>query len=132
MKKLLLGAAALLAISAISPASAADMPMKAAPPPPIIPVYNWTGFYIGANGGWGSSHNCWDFVTVGAVVRDGCRDASGGIIGGQIGYRWQAGQWVFGLEGQGDWADLSASRISLIAPAFSTRTRVNGIGLFTG
>jgi outer membrane immunogenic protein len=118
-----------------SSASAADMAVKArpAPPPMVAPVYDWTGFYIGANGGWGSSHNCWDFVTVdGAVVRDGCRDSSGGIIGGQVGYRWQVSQFVFGLEAQGDWADLSGSRVSLIDPTFSTRTRVNGIGLFTG
>ena len=61
MKKLLLGVAALLAISATSPVSAADMPMKAAPPPPIIPVYNWTGFYVGANGGWGTQPQLLEF-----------------------------------------------------------------------
>jgi outer membrane immunogenic protein len=66
------------------------------------------------------------------VVADACRDASGGIVGGQIGYRWQVNQFVFGLEAQGDWADLSASRVSLLNPAFSTRTRVDAIGLFTG
>jgi outer membrane immunogenic protein len=134
MKKFSVAVLGVAVLGFASSASAADMaarPYKA-PPPVVAPIYNWTGFYIGANGGWGSSHNCWDFVTVGAVVRDGCRDATGGLIGGQIGYRWQAGQWVLGLEGQGDWADLTATRISLIAPAFSTRTRVNGIGLFTG
>ena len=134
MKKLSVIATAIAVIGFASSASAADMAVKArpAPPPIMAPIYNWTGFYIGANGGWGNSHNCWDFVTVGVVSVDGCRDASGGIVGGQIGYRWQAGQWVFGLEGQGDWADLSSSRVSLINPAFSTRTRVDGIGLFTG
>jgi outer membrane immunogenic protein len=134
-KKLSVAVVGMAVLGFASSASAADMaarPYKA-PPPMIAPVYDWTGFYIGANGGWGSSHNCWDFVGVtGTVFTDGCRDASGGMIGGQIGYRWQAGQWVFGLEGQGDWADLSGSRVSLIAPAFSTRTRVDAIGLFTG
>jgi outer membrane immunogenic protein len=135
MKKLSAAAIGMAVLGFASSASAADMAVKArpAPPPIMAPVYNWTGFYIGANGGWGSSHNCVDFVTAGGVVGvDACRDATGGLIGGQIGYRWQAGQWVFGLEAQGDWADLSASRISLIDPAFSTRTRVNAIGLFTG
>ncbi len=28
----------------------------------IAAVYDWSGFYIGANGGWGSSHKCWDFL----------------------------------------------------------------------
>jgi outer membrane immunogenic protein len=135
MKKLSAVAIGMAVLGFASSASAADMAVKArpAPPPVVAPIYDWTGFYIGANGGWGNSHNCWDFVTVGgAVVRDGCRDASGGIIGGQIGYRWQTGQFVFGLEGQGDWADLSASRVSLINPAFSTRSRVDAFGLFTG
>jgi outer membrane immunogenic protein len=96
-------------------------------------IYDWSGFYIGANGGWGQSRNCWDFVTAaGAIVTDACADRSGGLIGGQLGYRWQAGTWVFGLEGQGDWADLSSTRISLINPALSTRVRTDGIGLITG
>jgi outer membrane immunogenic protein len=134
MKKFLLGAVGAIALGTAGPASAADMAVKAAPPPPIInPIYNWTGFYIGGNGGWGQSHNCWDFVGVaGTIIGDGCRDRSGGVIGGQIGYRWQANQWVFGLEAQGDWADLSNTRLSLINPAFSTRTKTDGIGLFTG
>ena len=134
MKKLSAAAIGMAVLGFASSASAADMAVKARPaPPPVVPIYDWTGFYIGANGGWGSSHNCWDFVTAGgAVVADACRDATGGIVGGQVGYRWQTGQFVFGLEGQGDWADLSASRVSLINPAFSTRSRVDGIGLFTG
>ena len=80
-------------------------------------MYDWSGFYIGANGGWGSSRKCWDIINTGAgafVVAEGCHDATGGIAGGQIGYRWQAGTWVFGLEGQGNWADFKGSNISLI------------------
>ena len=41
-------------------------------------------------------------------------------------------QWVFGLEAQGDWADLSNQRVSLLDPTLSTRTKTSGIGLFTG
>src|SRR6478609_3273115 len=113
MKRFLLGTVALLALAA--PASAADLYTKA-PPPPIAAVYDWSGFYVGANGGWGSSHKCWDFVTpAGAfVTAEGCHDATGGVAGGQIGYRWQTGTWVFGLEGQGNWADLKGSNTSLL------------------
>jgi len=133
MKKFLLSSAGLLALVLGTPASAADMAVKAPPPAPIPVMYNWSGFYIGGNGGWAQSHNCWDFLTVvGAVIADGCRDRSGGVIGGQIGYRWQVSQWVFGLEAQGDWADLSNSRISLVDPTFSTRVKTDGLGLFTG
>ena len=133
MRKFLVGTVGLAALAMAAPALAADMAVKAPPPPVMVPIYNWTGFYIGANGGWGQSHNCWDFVPVaGAVIPGGCNDRSGGLIGGQLGYRWQTGQFVFGLEGQGDWADLSSSRVSLINPLFSTQTKTDGLGLFTG
>jgi len=135
MKKLFLAAIGIATLGLAAPASAADMaarPYKA-PPPVLAPIYDWTGFYIGANGGWGQSHNCWDFVTLaGPVFSDGCRDRSGGLLGGQIGYRWQANQFVFGLEAQGDWADLSNTRVSLFNPTLSTRVKTDGIGLFTG
>jgi outer membrane immunogenic protein len=135
MKKIWMGIAGLAALGATGPALAADMAVKAkAPPPlPVVAIYNWSGFYIGANGGWGQSHNCWDFVPVaGAIIPAGCTDQSGGVIGGQIGYRWQTNQFVFGLEAQGDWADINSTHRSLLFPAFSTRVRVDGIGLFTG
>jgi outer membrane immunogenic protein len=133
MKKFLLATVGLVALFGMAaPASAADMPVKAPPPPPP-PIYNWTGFYIGGNGGWGQSRTCVEFFnTTGIDFADGCRSRSGGMVGGQLGYRWQASQWVFGLEAQGDWADLSNTRLSLINPLFSTRTRTDGIGLFTG
>jgi outer membrane immunogenic protein len=136
MKKFLLGTVGLLALGMAAPATAADLaarPYTKAPPPVVAPIYDWTGFYIGGNGGWGQSRNCFDFAPLGGVfVADGCRERSGGLAGGQIGYRWQASQWVFGLEAQGDWADLSGQRISLLDPTLSTRTKTDAIGLFTG
>ena len=62
MKKLLLGMVGLVALS--GSAVAADMaarPYKAAPVV-VAPIYDWTGFYIGANGGWGQSRDCWSLV----------------------------------------------------------------------
>ena len=134
MKNFLLATVGLVAMAGMAaPASAADMAVKAAPPPIVAPIYNWTGFYIGANGGWGQSHSCVDFLNAtGVAVAQGCRDRSGGLFGGQLGYRWQSSQWVFGLEAQGDWADLSNQRLSLVNPSLSTRTKTSGIGLFTG
>ena len=104
----------------------------------IAVVYDWSGFYIGANGGWGSSRKCWDINNNGGgviapVAAEGCHDATGGVAGGQIGYRWQAGTWVFGLEAQGDWADLSGSNTSLFFGApFANRSKIEAFGLFTG
>ena len=135
MKSFLLATVGIVAlVGIVAPASAADMAVKARPPAPVIaPIYDWTGFYIGANGGWGQSRNCWDFVDpFGVAFAEGCNSRSGGLVGGQIGYRWQANQWVFGVEAQGDWADLSHTRESLLFPDFSIRTKTDGIGLFTG
>src|SRR5947207_9036480 len=134
MKKLLLGIVGVIALAA--PASAADLAARpyAKAPAMIAAVYDWSGFYIGANGGWGSSRKCWDgFDAAGVLVgNEGCHDATGGVAGGQIGYRWQAGAFVFGLEGQGDWADLKGRNVSLVAPGFANESRIGAFGLFTG
>jgi outer membrane immunogenic protein len=68
----------------------------------------------------------------GVLVADGCIDRDGGMLGGQVGYRWQSGQFVFGLEAQGDWADIGASHVSLINPLFTTGVKTDAVGLFTG
>jgi outer membrane immunogenic protein len=135
MKKVLLVTASLIALGATAPAVAADLAARpyTKAPPMIAAVYDWSGFYIGANGGWGSSRNCWDFLPVaGGVANEGCHDASGGTVGGQIGYRWQAGTWVFGLEAQGNWADFKGNNVSVFAPAFRNESKVDAFGLFTG
>jgi outer membrane immunogenic protein len=133
MKKIALAVSALL-MGSMS-ASAADMAARPyTKAPALVSVYNWGGFYIGANGGWGSSHKCWDFTTpAGAfLVAEGCHDSTGGTVGGQIGYRWQAANWVFGLEAQGNWADFKGSNTSLAFPAFRNSSKIDAFGLFTG
>jgi outer membrane immunogenic protein len=132
MRKFLLGTLGFVAMAA--PALAADLPVKAAPPP-VIPMYNWTGFYLGGNGGWGQSDSCWTVgIVVGFVLTDGCHDRSGGIVGGQIGYRWQMpnNHFVAGVEAQGDWANLNGSRVSSFDPTLTLGSKVDGLGLFTG
>ena len=135
MKKLLLGVTALLALSG-APALAADMAVKARPAPIPVAIYDWTGFYIGINGGGGSAHKCWtetNDIALGVGIRpQGCHDATGGTVGGQIGYRWQASSWVFGVEAQGNWADFKGSNTSLVFPNSRNETRVEAFGLFTG
>jgi len=134
---------ALAAVLTAGAANAADLPRapyyKAAVAPAAI---SWTGFYIGANGGGAWGRNCWTFIgTVPAIglpapLDEGCNSPSGGIVGGQIGYNWQAGSMVFGLEAQGDWADVQGQNVSrLPAPPFPpsiNRTRTDALGLFTG
>jgi outer membrane immunogenic protein len=105
----------------------------------MVAVYDWTGFYIGLNAGGASSHNCWDLNNIGGFgpipsTSEGCHDATGAVVGGQIGYRWQSASWVFGVEAQGDWADLKGSNTSspaALAPIVN-QTKIDAIGLFTG
>ena len=140
MKKVLLVAVSLAAMG-IGSALAADLPARTYTKAPVAvaPVYNWSGFYIGLNGGGASSHNCWNINNaVGVAVpstAEGCHNATGALAGGQIGYRWQMTNWVFGLEAQGDWADLKGSNVSqLTAPfaVFNNNSKIDAIGLFTG
>lgn len=137
MKKILLSAIAAVAFAA--PALAADLPARTytKAPPIVAAAYDWSGFYVGANAGYGSSRKCYDDAGVSALllpvpIHDACGNSTGGLVGGQIGYNWQAGSWVFGLEAQGDWANLSGSVASTLFPAISARARIDGIGLFTG
>jgi outer membrane immunogenic protein len=83
-------------------AFAADMAVKA-PPPPASSPFNWTGFYAGIAGGlaWGQSQFFDADPTdssVGAPITKKF-DVSGGILGGTAGYNWQVNNWVAGVEG---------------------------------
>lgn len=125
MKQFLIAATA-AALGAVAQASAADLTET-----PVAASYDWSGLYVGANGGWGSSHSCWDSQFFGLSFSEGCHIATGGALGGQIGYRWQHNDWVFGVEAQGDWARLKGSNQSEFIPVFTNRSRVDGFGLLT-
>jgi outer membrane immunogenic protein len=111
MRKLfLLGMSMIAAVALGSAAQAADMPLKA-PPPPAPVMYNWTGGYIGFHigGAWlnGNGHDNFDrvdhFNCIGLVCFDdnGLGHNNGRFIGGgQIGYNYQVNQYVWGIEGQ--------------------------------
>jgi outer membrane immunogenic protein len=140
MQRVVMIAAGLVAGFAAT-ANAADLPARApaqyTAPPPIALIYNWGGFYVGINGGGASSHNCYTITNVNNVAvnpnSEGCHDATGGMAGGQVGYRWQMANWVFGVEAQGDWANLKGSNSSLVAIVpFTNQTKIDAIGLFTG
>jgi len=96
MKKFLLASVGLVALG-LGSASAADMqrPMPAKAPAYVSQMYNWTGAYVGINGGYAFS---------------GSNGANGGLIGGTVGYNWQsAGPLVWGLEGDLDWTRIRGS-----------------------
>ena len=127
MKRILLASAAMLALTGlVGTANAADLPrqMYTKAPPMAAPYYNWTGFYVGVNGGggWGSAD--WNST--------GSSDVSGGLVGGTVGYNWQFGTWVLGAEGDIDWADISGSTTSGCIGGTSCTTQNNWLGTARG
>ena len=134
MKRLLLGAVALLAMGATGSAVAADLPARPyTKAPDMVPLaYDWSGVFVGINGGWGTASRCFDSTGPTLIGHDGCHDTSGGFAGAQAGYRWQMNSVVFGFEAQGDWADLRGSNIGVLVPANTNRSHIDAFGLFTG
>jgi outer membrane immunogenic protein len=110
---LLVGAVTLVALGqALSQALAADLPEPNAPraparyiPPPPPPLYSWGGIYIGINGGYGFGNSEWS----NASNDTGNFNLNGGVVGGTIGANYQMGQFVMGVEADGDWSDISGS-----------------------
>lgn len=121
MKKLLMATAGIVAVGAVGSAGAADLAKAPVYKAPIAALYNWSGLYLGINGGVGWLNNngvgfspanaaTAIFFTSGAVPGSVGTQSSGGLFGGQIGYNWQTrANWVFGVEADFDWANISGS-----------------------
>jgi outer membrane immunogenic protein len=115
MKHLLLAGAFVLAAA---PALAADLPPSMPPPPPprapaayipvAPPMYNWGGIYIGINGGYGFGTSNWTFPAADGGST-GNFNTKGALAGATFGANFQTGQFVFGIEGDGDWSGIKGS-----------------------
>src|ERR1700761_1939217 len=112
-------------------ASAADLPARTYTEAPeyVQAAYDWSGFYIGINGGGATSRFDWNADGFGD---EGSHNATGGTVGGQFGYRWEMSSWVFGLEAQGNWADFKGSNLSQQFAGQTNQTKIDAFGLFTG
>jgi len=113
MKKIVI--AALAVLGSASAAFAADLPVKALAPPPA-PLTDWSGFYIGVHGGYGwNGTNDWECCRGDLIGTNNINGGNswnalkGGLAGGQIGYNWQMNRIVFGVQGDGSWADIKGS-----------------------
>jgi outer membrane immunogenic protein len=117
-----------LAASAVSSVLAADLPVRTAPPPPVVaavPIFTWTGFYVGVNAGWGwRDDNSTPVIlspgvgTPGLAGRlDFSGDDGGFTGGGQIGYNYQIGSFVIGAEADIQWADTGNNQSVVFVPA---------------
>jgi outer membrane immunogenic protein len=94
-----------LSFLAISPAPAADIvTRRPAPATVTAPAFNWTGFYVGLNAGYGWAEQ--DLTLNGAAAATFSARADGFVGGGQAGYNWQFSNVVFGIEADIQWANL--------------------------
>jgi len=152
MKKLILGSVGVIALAAaLKPAGAADADLLYGPPPvvyapaPAVVIFTWTGFYFGAHGGGGWSHKTetgtpFPFFGDTLTPAQFSVDASGWLVGGQIGAMYQVGSWVFGAEADASGSNLkgssacsytSAGPPGAVLPANCSVT-VRGLGTFAG
>src|SRR5713101_4286569 len=148
MRKLLLATVALGALAA-APVLAADIPVRApayrAPPPPVIAFYNWSGCYVGGNGGGLWLHKDYTLRSAGATLDGvtalavaplgiglGGHDASDGIGGIQAGCNWQVGGWVFGVQGDFDWTNATGRHLDPIVGLTTLDSRTKSLASVTG
>jgi outer membrane immunogenic protein len=132
MKRIQFGAvivAAALSAAWLDVAKAADLPLKA-PVPMVAPQYNWTGFYIGVQGGYGWGWPQFDLPF--PVYLQQQWPANGGFGGGMIGanYEFGASHVVVGLEGEWSGADLSGKTVDPFG--FAHSSTLNEFGSIDG
>ena len=118
----------------------ADLPPPAAAPvyrplpPVVVPLFTWTGCYVGGNAGglWAGSD--WNDGVFGDF---GSGTASGAVGGAQIGCNYQAGSWVFGIQGDYDWTSANnnnnnAFLSNLTGLVVTDQTQINSLASVTG
>ncbi len=132
MKRVILaGIAALAMATTLAAAQAADLPRHQAMPtkaPAYTPPYSWTGAYVGINGGGGFGRSTWSSP----AGSTGGFDVTGAVVGGTIGYNWQMGRTVVGVEGDMDWSNIHGSTSTGPCVGLSCETRNDWLGTARG
>ncbi len=132
MKRFVLaGMTALAVVTTMGAANAADLPRREVMPakaPIYVAAYNWTGFYAGINGGYGWGSSTWS----NPIGSTGSFDINGSVVGGTLGYNWQAGQLVFGLEGDIDWSNIGGRTGNGLCAGISCETKNTWLGTARG
>jgi outer membrane immunogenic protein len=131
----LLLTASSLAIASASAVEAADLRVYAPPPPAPVPVlyeYNWTGLYVGGHLGglWG--HKTWTEVvgpSMGAVIHP---DPDGLLAGGQLGFNYQLGSFVYGVEASLSWTNAEGRSACLTLVGFGCNVDLDWMATLTG
>jgi outer membrane immunogenic protein len=117
-----IAALSLLAVSFQAEAADIPRPVYKGPVRSVVAYYNWTGLYVGINGGyaWGDSN--WFSPAI-------SNKPKGGLVGGTLGYNYQLGSWVLGIEGDYDWADI---KDSVACGAFTCETKNSWLATVRG
>jgi outer membrane immunogenic protein len=133
VKKFIAVVTAIAAFGFVNTASAADMPTKAPMAAPLAVAYNWTGLYVGVQGGYGWGNSV-QFFTAGAGGSTARFNTNGWVGGGTLGYNWQFQQWVLGLETDFSGSHINGSTISTGTYGCGTgcSTNVNAFGTLRG
>jgi outer membrane immunogenic protein len=154
MKNLLRASAALVACVVAVGANAADLPAPIYKAPPIAPAYSWTGSYGGLNlgYGWGSAYDAqlapsgdaasrtfWNPAFIAGAAPSRFHLAPNGVIGGaQLGYNWQYGTWVWGIEADVQGANITDSQsintavAGFVPGSFSSGQNLDFLGTVRG
>ena len=145
MIRFLVAGVGLLTVAAAIPALAADIPVRAVySAPPVL--FSWTGFYGGLNagGGWGSKGVAvlpQTDPTLGLIGSPSTTlELSDGLVGGQVGFNYQTGDWVLGLEADAAWARLTGSNpclftsstLGVLITTCTASARVDAVGALAG
>ena len=129
MKKIAIAGSVCTALL-LSPATAADFPIKAPPPAPVVSA-GWTGFYAGVHGGYAWGHDSYTFPPrggFGGVVAPFAtggsfdQDFKGGVVGAHLGFNYQIGNVVVGLEYSLSATDLHTGSVNVLGPFFPGNT----------
>ena len=131
MKKLLLASVAAVALLGGS-ATAADLARPApiyVPPPVVVPLFTWTGCYVGGNVGGIWARNDWNDAILGDF---GASSATGALGGLQTGCNYQVSRWVFGIQGDYDWTNANNNNAVPLFPAVTDQTQIKSLASVTG
>ena len=121
------GLAALSLLATSFSAEAADIPRPVYKGVrSVVAYYNWTGFYAGINGGYGWGRSNWDDAAAAGPLTV---SPKGWMFGGTLGYNYQAGSIVWGIEGDFDWSNVKGSSA---CGAFNCTTENRWLATFRG
>src|SRR4051812_17317955 len=120
------GVAAVAVLAIPFAAQAADVPIKTPyykGHQSVVSYYNWTGFYAGVNAGYGFGSSDWSAPVAATKPK-------GFLAGGTVGYNWQSGAIVYGIEGDFDWSNVKDSVVC--AGVLTCETSSNWLATFRG